>query len=565
MAYTYKRLGDLLVSIGLITENELERALTLQKETHKRLGTVLTEYEFISEKQLIEALEMQLGVSFIDLSKTNIEPGMANIVPKNVAKRHEVVPVRATRDEVWLAMSDPLNFMAIEEVKHVSRRRVIPMIATSDAVDHAIITLYGNEGAARAIEEMKRVGGAATEAPTPRAQELATGAETAPTIRLVNSIIERAATERASDIHLEPREQEMVVRMRIDGILRNILTVPASLSGAVLSRLKVMGAMDISERKMPQDGRVNVRVKNQDIDLRISTLPTVHGEKMVIRLLDKSEETLTRAGIGLTGEVLERFDRLLRATSGVLLISGPTGSGKSSTMSTMVRELNTEQVNVVTLEDPVEYQIDGVNQCQINEKSGMTFAGGLRAILRQDPDIISVGEIRDGETATIAMRAAITGHLVLSTVHTSDAIATLDRLFDIGVEPYMITSALKGVIGQRLVRKICPNCREAYNPSDEELERLHVTRTPGMKFYRGKGCPMCFHTGYRGRTGVFEILLVDAEVRRAMSRPHQRDDVLAAARRGGFTTLGEHCRRLVQQGVTTAEEAARTIYSIIEE
>ena len=561
----YKRLGDLLLSVGLISQGDLERALELQKTTKKRLGKVLTEYGIISERQLIEALELQLGVEFIDLSKTIISPEMAQVLPKSIAKRHNVVPVKIVKDELFLAMSDPLNFVAAEEVKNVTRKRVVPMIATEDAVDRAILTLYGNEGAARAIEEMKReASGGEGEAGVYTTTVGGDDAQAAPTIRLVNSIIERAATERASDIHLEPREGEMVVRMRVDGVLRNVLTVPRNLQGSVLSRLKVMGGMNTAERKIPQDGRANVRARHSDIDLRISTLPTIYGEKMVIRLLDKSAQILSREGIGLEGAQLERYGRLLRSTSGVILIAGPTGSGKSSTMYTMVRELNTEQVNLVTLEDPVEYNIDGVNQCQINEKTGMTFASGLRSILRQDPDIISVGEIRDGETAEIAMRAAITGHLVLSTIHTSDAAATLDRLFDIGVEPYLTASALKGVVAQRLVRRVCPHCRRAYEPTDGELELLGMERAPGMKFYRGDGCPMCFHTGYRGRTGVFEILLIGHDVRRLITARAGREAILSAARGDGFTTLAEHCRALVRAGVTTAEEAARTINSTLD-
>lgn len=561
----YKRLGDLLLSVGLISQGDLERALELQKTTKKRLGKVLTEYGIISERQLIEALELQLGVEFIDLSKTIISPEMAQVLPKSIAKRHNVVPVKIVKDELFLAMSDPLNFVAAEEVKNVTRKRVVPMIATEDAVDRAILTLYGNEGAARAIEEMKReASGGESEAGVYTTTVGGDDAQAAPTIRLVNSIIERAATERASDIHLEPREGEMVVRMRVDGVLRNVLTVPRNLQGSVLSRLKVMGGMNTAERKIPQDGRANVRAKQSDIDLRISTLPTIYGEKMVIRLLDKSAQILSREGIGLEGAQLERYARLLRSTSGVILIAGPTGSGKSSTMYTMVRELNTEQVNLVTLEDPVEYNIDGVNQCQINEKTGMTFASGLRSILRQDPDIISVGEIRDGETAEIAMRAAITGHLVLSTIHTSDAVATLDRLFDIGVEPYLTASALKGVVAQRLVRRVCPHCKREYEPTDGELELLGMERTPGMKFYRGDGCPMCFHTGYRGRTGVFEILLIGHDVRRLITAQAGREAILAAARADGFATLAEHCRALVREGATTAEEAARTINSTLD-
>jgi len=556
----YKRLGDLLTSAGLITEEELQRALELQRTSKKRLGSVLTESGILSEKQLIEALELHLGVEFIDLSKTSLPSELVHAVPKSIAKRNSVIPVRLDKDAIYLAMSDPLNFLAVEEVKRVAHRRVIPMIATQEAVDRAIMTLYGSENAARAIEEMRREAGQEAE-PLHAAALGENDSHAAPTIRLVNSIIERAATERASDIHLEPREGEMAVRMRVDGVLRRMLTVPRNLQGSIISRLKVMGGMNTSERKVPQDGRANVTVKQSEIDLRISTLPTIYGEKMVIRLLDKGSQILTPQGIGLDGPNLERYHRLMRSTSGVFLIAGPTGSGKSSTMSTMVRQLNTESVNVVTLEDPVEYNIDGVNQCQINEKTGMTFASGLRSILRQDPDIISVGEIRDGETAGIAMRAAITGHLVLSTIHTGDAAAALDRLFDIGVEPYLTAGALKGVVAQRLVRKNCPQCRKAYPPSDAELELLGMERTPGMEFCKGEGCPMCFHTGCRGRTGVFEILLIGRELRRLILERAGREAILDAARKDGFTTLAERCKQLVAEGVISVEEAARTIHS----
>ena len=560
----YKRLGDLLVGAGLIDDATLGRALGLQKASKKRLGEVLIDSGIITQQQLIEALEMQLGVDFIDLSNVVLPPDLAQVLPKNIAKRHHVLPVKLEKDAVYLAMSDPLNFMALEDVKQVTHRRVIPMIATSEAVERAIMTLYGNEGAARAIEEMRREVAADPNAQVTRVTSTLVGeedAQSAPSIRLVNSIIERAVTERASDIHLEPREEEMAVRIRVDGLLRNVLTVPRDLQASVISRLKVMGEMNTSERKIPQDGRANVHVKQRDVDLRISTLPTVFGEKMVIRLLDKSTQILSRKGVGMDEYNMGRFDRLMRNTSGVILLAGPTGSGKSSTMSTMVRELNTESVNIITLEDPVEYNIDGVNQCQINEKTGMTFASGLRSILRQDPDIISVGEIRDGETAEIAMRAAITGHLVLSTIHTSDCEATLDRLFDIGVEPYLTASALRGVVGQRLTRKICPHCKKAYTPTAEELELLEMEPQEGLQFYRGEGCPHCFHTGYYGRTGVFEIMLMTRELRKLVLQRAPRDQILAAARADGFRSLREQCRAMVLSGVTSAEEAVRVIHS----
>lgn len=556
----YMRLGDLLVSNGLITSEQLEQALALQKETGERLGTVLTKYDFIGERQLIEALEMQLGVEFIDLSAHPPASDLVNVLPKSIARKYQVVPVRVQKDTLYLAMSDPLNFIALGETRAATRKRVVPMIATGEAIDRAIITLYGNEGAARAIEEMKREPHRRQNEDTSFAASTLSGEDAAPTVRLVNSIIERAATERASDIHLEPREQEMQVRMRIDGIMRNILTVPGDLQQAVVSRLKVMGSMDISERKVPQDGRAAVRIKSADIDLRMSTLPTIYGEKIVIRLLDKAQGLLDKAGIGLEGDNLAKYENLLRHSSGVVLIVGPTGSGKSSTMYTMIRELNTEQVNLVTLEDPVEYNLDGVNQVQINEKTGMTFASGLRAILRQDPDIIAVGEVRDGETAEIAMRAAITGHLVLSTIHTNDAVSTFDRLIDIGTAPYLIAGAVRGVISQRLVRRICPHCKKPYTPSDEELSGLGIVRSD-KPFYKGEGCPLCFRTGYRGRTGVFEILTMNRALREKITAGRTRDELAAAIRGSGFTSLRDNCRELVLRGEITAEEALRTIHS----
>ena len=362
-------------------------------------------------------------------------------------------------------------------------------------------------------------------------------------------------------MHLEPRESAMYVRMRIDGVLRQVFVVPKGTQSAVIARIKVMGNMNIAEHKIPLDGRSNVRIGEKDVDLRISTLPTVYGEKVVIRLLNKSSALLNTKGIGLTGKNLDKFNALLENSNGVILIVGPTGSGKSSSMYTMIGKLNTEQVNLVTLEDPVEYNFDGVNQVQINEKTGMTFASGLRSILRQDPDIIAVGEIRDGETADIAMRAAITGHLVLSTLHTNDAPSTIDRLLDMGVESFLISSALKGIISQRLVRRICPNCRTEYTPTAEEQQMLRLPVTPGRKFYRGKGCPMCFNTGYRGRTAVFEILTLTGPIKHAIADNAPHSQLMKLIEESDFEPLIVDCTRLVQNGTTTVEEAYRTVNS----
>lgn len=558
----HKRFGEVLVDSGLISEEQLMQALKIQKDTKKRLGEVLVDENIVTEAEVMEALQTQLGIGYIELSQTDLNPQLSDVISKNVARRYNVIPVRVTADEVYLAMSDPLNFVAIEAVKIATRKRVIPLVATEHAIQHAIMTLYGNEGAARAIEEMKRDVRKTDDVTTFMTSTLDAEGEalSAPTIRLVNNIIERAVTERASDIHLEPREEDLHVRMRIDGILRTILAVPKELQQSVLARLKIMGNMNTSERRIPQDGRSTVRIKQQDIDLRINTLPTIYGEKIVVRLLEKDEALLEAKGIGLTGSDLDKYHKLISSNNGMVLIVGPTGSGKSSTMYTMIRELNDDGVNLITLEDPVEYNIDGVNQVQINEKVGMTFASGLRAILRQDPDIIAVGEIRDGETGQIAVRAAITGHLVLSTVHTYDAVSTIDRLIDIGVEPYLIASGVRGIISQRLVRCICPYCKEEYEPTVEEFRAINMEAEPGVKFSRGAGCPRCFGTGYRGRTAVFEILIIDRVLRAAItggaSRERLQEEIEKA---GSFQSMADSCKRLVLEGKITIDEAQKTM------
>lgn len=561
----YLRLGDVLISAGLIDQEQLKHALGQQKTSKKRLGQELIDEQVITEQDLIDALRMQLGIEFVDLSTITLEPSLAEVLPRNIAKKYGVVPVRQQANTLYLAMSDPLNFMAQEEVKTATRKRVVPMISTADGIDRAIASLYGNEGANRAIEDMRREisTGSQTTGSEAAATVVDDNGTAAPTVRLVNSIIERAVAENASDIHIEPYEKELRVRMRIDGLMRTIMTVPKDLQASLISRLKIMGGMDITERRVPQDGRAGVRVKKQDLDLRMSTLPTIYGEKFVIRLLDKNSALLSKEKIGLEGEDLEKYQYLLnRHSGGVILIVGPTGSGKSSTMYTMIRELNTEQVNLMTLEDPVEYNVEGINQVQINEKTGMTFASGLRSILRQDPDIIAVGEIRDGETAEIAMRAAITGHLVLSTIHTNDALSTVDRLADIGVPSYLIASALNGVISQRLVRRVCPQCRQAYTPTDDELMDIGLPAGSTHTFYKGVGCPACFNTGYRGRVAVFEILVISRQVRAAINRGARREELQEIVQKeGNFVTLAGNCRRLVLNGTTTIEEARRVMDS----
>jgi type IV pilus assembly protein PilB len=563
----YTRLGDLLIDAGVINQEQLEQALKAQKQKKQRLGETLISEGIITERQLVNALTMQLGVDFVDLTSIEIDPEMARYIPKNLAKRYDIVPVRVRGDELYMAMSDPLNFIATEEAKAASKRRIVPMIATKSAVEHAISVLYGTEGAKRAIREMQKdVASSAKEGDytvNVEATQLSDDEPgAAPSIRLVDSIIERGITGHASDIHIEPQEHEVLVRMRVDGILHNEFDIPKELQQSLTSRIKIMCNMDVTERRVPQDGRAIVHVRMKEADLRVSTLPTVHGEKIVLRILDRDAQQDTPEKLGFYGHNLERYNKLLENRQGLVLLVGPTGSGKTSTLFTMIQRLNTEAVNIVTLEDPVEYNIEGVNQVQVNEKTGTTFASGLRSILRQDPDIVSVGEIRDSETAEIALRAAITGHLVLSTIHTSDAISALDRLVDIGVEPYMISTALRGVISQRLVRRICPHCKESYAPDPEELEAIGLDpKAKDVTFYRGAGCPECFGSGYRGRTVVAEVLVIDRAVSKLIHEEAPRSELLRAVSATGFQPIDVNCRDLVLNGTTTVDEVLRTVYT----
>lgn len=553
----------MLIYARLLTEEQLMKALDLQKGSGKRLGTVLIDNGFITEAQLIEMLRIQLGIDFIDLTKINIDPEVVNILPKNTAKKHSIIPVRVEKDVLYLAMEDPLNFMAVEAARVATRKKIVPMITTVAGINRAFNNLYENEGAVKAMAQMRQEGGFTQENLNQSIDQEMDDVHAAPTVRLVNSIIERAVTERASDIHIEPGHEEMNVRIRVDGRLMKILTIPKELQQAVISRLKIMGDMDIAERRVPQDGRAAMKLKSKEVDLRLSTLPTIFGEKVVIRILIKNQDILTREGIGLTKENGERFERLLKNNSGVILIVGPTGSGKSSTMYTMINELKSEAVNLITLEDPVEYQMEGVTQVQINEKTGMTFANALRSVLRQDPDIIGIGEIRDGETAEIAMRAAMTGHLVISTIHTEDALSALDRLRDMGVEPYLIAGGVRGIVSQRLVRRVCRDCMKEEEPTDLQKDLVGISLEDKRRFYKGAGCAMCFHSGYRGRIGVFEILILNQKIRDCITEEKTKAELRRTVMESGFTPMMKGGLKLAEEGITSIEELCRTI-SIVE-
>lgn len=561
MAYT--RLGDMLVGEKIITNEQLEQALTLQKEQGGRLGEVLQNIGAVTERDLISVLTVQLGVDYIDLNTTRLDSRMAELMTKDIAMKYRVVPIRLEGASLCLAMADPMDFNAMEDVRAITRKKIIPMIAAGAAVDRAVQNLYSNQGAENAIKDMQESGmGGAPEllgVGTIQMLVLDEMTDAAPAVKLVNSVIDRAVTENASDIHMEPEEGGMAVRLRVDGVLRTVINIPKEMQGPVTSRIKIMGRLDIAKKSVPQDGRSKVLLRGEALDLRISTLPTVHGEAVVIRLLRVTSGLSTFDGVGMRGHNKEVFTRLIRDSSeGVILIVGPTGSGKTSTLYAVIRSLKGPDVNLIALEDPVEYNMDGVRQVPINEKTGLTFASALRSVLRQDPDIIAVGEIRDGETAEIAMRSAMTGHRVFSTIHTNSAVSSIDRLLDIGVEPYLITGAVKAILSQRLLRKSCPYCSKPYEPTDDELRIMGMEREPGLRFHKGRGCGECFNTGYRGRTGVFEILTMAPEIRHAI---HERSikQLEQAVKDCKFRGIWEDCRDLVREGKTTVAEVQRVM------
>lgn len=561
-----RKIGELLIERGLLTDSELEFALDMQKLTHEKLGEVLINNKIVTPENIAQTLASQLDVDYVDLNKRTIPTDLMRIVRRNTARQNHLIPVQKDGDTLYVAMEDPLNYFAMDEVRKATNLRVVPLIATQAAVEHAINSLYGNETANKAIADFKKEqkdDEDQSEALTNfdfiiSSNVIGGDAESAPTIRLVNSIIERAVQERASDIHFEPRENDMDVRMRIDGIMREILTVPKNITASVIARVKTMSGMDVAEKRVPQDGRFAASVLNKSIDMRVSTLPIAWGEKIVCRLLDKSNTNIDKEMLGLRPDDMEKYEKLIHYKNGVMLLVGPTGSGKTTTMYAMLNELNTRDVNLVTLEDPIEYNLDGLNQVQINPKTNMTFANGLRAILRQDPDIVSVGEIRDGETAEICMRAALTGRFVISTIHTNDAVGAIDRLIDIGVEPYLVSATLRGVISQRLIRRICPYCGEEYEPQRDEVERLNLKMQPGMKFRYGKGCQHCYNTGYSGRIAVFEIMMITPEVRELIYKNAGRKVIEEELyKTGNFVSLKDAGAKLVLEGVTTAYEVMR--------
>ncbi|MDF2841013.1 MAG: type secretion system protein GspE [Clostridia bacterium] len=553
-----KRLGDLLVDAGFLTNEQLKNALSKQKATGKRLGEMLIDDGIISETDMIDVLELQLGIPYMDINKINIDPEIPKLINESLARRHTLIPIKKEQNKLIVAMADPLNIFARDDVSIATGLEVEPVTSSRLAIVSSIEQYYGKQRAEMAIEEFKRQYdiGSLNEL----LEENINETDSAPVVRLINSIISQAVKLKASDIHIEPTENKIRIRFRIDGELQEVMNPEKSAHSAIITRIKIMGKMDIAEKRIPQDGRIELSVDKKEIDMRISSIPTVFGEKIVIRLLDRENFLVSKAGLGFSQHNMNLLDKLIQFPNGILLVTGPTGSGKSTTLYAILKELNKARVNVITIEDPVEYRLDGVNQVQVNNKAGMTFASGLRSMLRQDPDIIMVGEIRDSETAEIAVRASITGHLVLSTLHTNDAASTVTRLVDMGIEPYLVSASVVGVIAQRLVRKICTKCKASH--AAETYEKELLKENGDFNLYKGKGCSACNGTGYKGRTAIHEIMPVNSDIRTLIEARASIDIIRTAAAANGTISLRESCKQLVLQGITTIEEMIRVTYSL---
>lgn len=555
-----KRLGDLLVEAGYITPEQLQKALERQEVTGQRPGKVLVELGYVTEQDIIQVLEFQLGIPHISLYKHSIDPEVARSIPYSIARRHQVLPIKRSGNKLTLAMVDPLNVVAIDEVRLLTEAEVEPVIATEEEINQAISWYFGvREQVDKVLKSLQEEQGVTTEDPVLDPEGLREIVEEAPIVQAVNSLFHQALQERASDIHLEVQGEEVRVRYRVDGILREVITLPHHIYAPILTRIKIMAGMDIAEKRLPQDGRIQIKVGDRDVDLRVSTLPTITGEKIAIRVLDKSSLLLRLNQLGFSKTNLEKFRRMIRRPYGIILVTGPTGSGKTTTLYATLQELNSTSLNIVTIEDPVEYRLEGINQVQINSRAGLTFASGLRAILRQDPNIIMVGEIRDGETADIAVRAALTGHLVLSTLHTNDAPGALTRLLSMGVEPYLVASAVIGVVAQRLVRLICPHCKTLYQvpPGARERLALGMGKEEPLTLYRGQGCPYCNRTGYRGRLAIHEVMPMNRDLEQLVLEKAPVETLRSMACKAGMISLQEDGFAKVREGLTTLEEVLR--------
>ena len=556
------RLGDVLVNSGVITAEQLQKGLELQKGSGRKLGETLVDEGITTEENIAKALSSQLGYEMVDLQDISIDEEILNLVPPNILKKHTMIPFEYSRtgmNVLRVAMSDPMKMAAMDDINIITNLQVEPVVATPRDVMLALDRYYGQAEVNSALEEYVKE---KTSQMKEQEEIYSDDINNSPIVQLVKTMIEQAVRQRASDIHIEPMEKQVRVRYRIDGALYEKATYNISLLPALVARIKIIGGMDISEKRKPQDGRITQVVDRREFDIRVSILPTVYGEKIVMRLTSKNALSREKSQLGLKPHDLQRFDHILKNPHGILLVTGPTGSGKSTTLYTALSELNKEDVNIITVEDPVEANIDGINQVQVNNKADLTFASALRSILRQDPDIIMIGEIRDQETASIAVQASITGHLVVSTLHTNSAASTITRLVDMGIEPYLIADATVGVIAQRLVRRLCPDCKRAKKADAEDLEMLMRKPEEDLTIYEPCGCAKCDGTGFRGRIGVYEIMEVTPQLKHIISKGGEVEAIKAQALKDGMHTLRMSATDYVLDGTTSFSEMVKVSFDV---
>ncbi|MDB8458355.1 GspE/PulE family protein [Turicibacter sanguinis] len=549
-----RRLGDILVRAGKINHFQLQEALKNQKILGKKLGEILVDQKIITELDIVEAVEEQTGIQQVNLNNIDFDKHAIKAISQNLCEKYGLVPFEMDVHKIKVAMADPLNIFAIDDISIATALEVEVYIAPKSDIFKFIKIIYTSEEVSKAAEALTKES-LQTRLMTTNIEDLE-DVKNAPVVKMVDFLFRNSIEMRASDIHIEPFEHEIRIRYRIDGDLRLVNTLGIESLAPLVARIKILAGLNIAEKRVPQDGRIMMRIGEYDVDLRVSILPVVSGEKIVIRILNRSSYQFGRERLGLSGENIEKLDRILSNPHGIILVTGPTGSGKSTTLYTILEDLNTDKVNIVTVEDPVEYTLNGVNQVNVNTKAGLTFASGLRSILRQDPDIVMIGEIRDEETAKIATRAAITGHLVLSTLHTNDAPTTINRLVDMGVESYLVASSITGVIAQRLVKKICPHCKEAYEASVHEKNFLCEDPLKPLTLYKGVGCGHCQQTGYIGRTGIYEIMEITKAHREAIAQNKDATVLREISLQHHMKLLADECKILVMDGITTLEELA---------
>ncbi|MCO5141531.1 MAG: type II secretion system ATPase GspE [Oligoflexia bacterium] len=554
------RIGDLLIKYTTLTKEQLEECVALQSEEGGRLGDILLRKKYVLPHEIMRALCAQIDLAYVeDLKANEIDPTLVDKIPINYARTREVLPLEFKDNILTVAVSDPFNLESLEDIRIIFNCPTVNTVVTSPArIQDAINRVY-ERNTSNMIQDIDKDDEENYDLEGPIDILDATEDE-APVIRFVNSVIFRAVKEKASDIHIEPFEKEVVIRFRVDGIMHDILHQPRKVHAAVSSRVKVMGNLDIAEKRIPQDGRIFRKVAGKEIDIRLSTIPTQFGERIVMRILEKGGKLLSLEGLGFEGETLEQVNKLVHRENGIILITGPTGSGKSTTMAACLERINTNDINILTVEDPIEYQLNGVGQVQVNAKINLTFASALRSFLRQDPDVIMVGEIRDTETADLAVTAALTGHLVFSSLHTNEAAGSFPRLIDMGVEPFLVASSVNGVLAQRLVRRVCLKCRESYEASPLELQELGIKNLQGpITLFKAVGCQNCNQTGYSGRINVHELLIMDDTIRTLVMKNSDSGSIRKAAMDKGMLTMWEDGARKVLSGVTTLQELTRSL------